>query len=155
VTAEPEIIRLIADDSRAYQPGSIVLRAVAVENCLAGSPVPVDIQVFRNRLVLRRGEEIASARINGRETEGVVLEEVLALLRNHVRVRALKELGMIPGPVGEIGEIQYDPLLEVMRKVREIRGWARVGAVARQDTWSAGQLNIDFYVVPETVDDGD
>ena len=76
-------------------------------------------------------------------------------LLHEIRLRALKELGMIPGPMGEVGEIQYDPLLEVMRKAREVGGWARVGAVARQDTWSAGQLNIDFYVVPEAGADGE
>jgi hypothetical protein len=146
---EGEIVRLLLEQTSRLRD-SIILRAIADENCVIGDPVPVVIQAFPNQLVLRKGEEIASERIYGGESEGTVLEDLVGFLRNGVRLRAVGELGMIPGPMGEIGEMRFDPLLEVMRKVREIGGWAKVGAVARQDTWSAGQLHVDFYVVPET-----
>ncbi len=148
LTEERQIIRSLSE-ALAGQPESVVLRAVAVENSLPQTPVPVAVQVFKNRLVLRRGEEIASERVYGRESEGAVLEELVRFLQGEVRQRALNRLGMIPGPFGEVGEVQFDPLLEVTRKIREIGSWARVGAVVRQDTWSAGQLHLDFYVVQD------
>jgi uncharacterized protein (DUF3084 family) len=145
---EPDIIRLLLDEI-ARTNEAVILRAVSTENVLASTPVPVAILATPNRMVLRKGEEVATDRIYGGESEGTVLEEVVGFLRTEVRRRALVELGMIPGPLGEIGEVRFDPLLEVTRKIRETGGWARLGAIARQDTWSAGPLYLDFYVVPE------
>lgn len=147
----PEAIKELVAQQVLQMHGPAVLLAQAGQNCVKGEPVPVRILVFPNRLVLRKGEEIAAERIDGKESEDAVLEDVVAFLQKDVRERA-EGLGMLPGPNGEVGEMRFGPLLEVMRKVRAVGGWAKVGAVARQDTWSGGQLHLDFYVVKDAGD---
>jgi hypothetical protein len=55
---------------------------------------------------------------------------------------------MIPGPRNELGEVRYDPLLEVANKVKRLGVPAKVGVVAAREVRSADPLEVDFYVVP-------
>jgi uncharacterized protein (DUF3084 family) len=128
---------------------AFVIRAVANENCIVGMPVPFMLLAFQNQLVLRKGEEVAAARIDGRQSEATILEQLVGFLQTQVRAKALRKLGMVPNSHGELGEVGYEPLLEVVRKIRDTQGWAKVGAVARGDTLSASPLLLEFYVVPD------
>jgi uncharacterized protein (DUF3084 family) len=129
------------------QGQGVVLRAVVYGDSLLGASVPVRIELRANKLAFRKGEEIAAVVVDGSETEGALLRRLLAFLQEAVRTRALRR-GVMPTTDGRVGEIQYDPLLETVKKIREIGGPARVGAVASNDVWSAGPLGLDFYVLP-------
>jgi uncharacterized protein (DUF3084 family) len=129
------------------QGQGVVLRAVVHDDSLLGAPVPVRIDWKPNELAFRKGEEIAAVVVDGSQTEGALLRRLLAFLQDAVRTRALRR-GVLPTTDGRVGEIQYDPLLETVKKIREIGGPARVGAVASNDVWSAGPLGLDFYVLP-------
>lgn len=133
-------------DSRRQAQG-VFVRAVVYENSTAGTPVTVRIEWRANKLAFRKGEEIAAVVVDGSQTEGALLRRLLSFLQEAVRTRALRR-GVLPTTDGRVGEIQYDPLLETVKKIREIGGPARVGAVAPNDVWSAGPLGLDFYVLP-------
>jgi hypothetical protein len=125
----------------------IVLRAQAVQNTAETEPIPFDIQPYWNRLAFRKGEEIASATIDSSLTPGQILEQLAALLKHKVR-QALIARQVIPGSRNELGEVRYDPLIEVAEKVKRLGVPAKVGVVAAREVWSADPLQIDFYVVP-------
>jgi uncharacterized protein (DUF3084 family) len=129
------------------QGQGVVVRAAVIENAAAGASVPVRIDLAPNQLAFRKGEEIAAVVVDGNQSEGVLLRRLLQFLQESVRERALLR-GVLPTTDGRVGEIQYDPLLETVRKIREIGGPARVGAVASNDVWSVGPLGLDFYVLP-------
>src|SRR5262249_6194378 len=129
------------------QGQGVVVRTFVRENTTLGAAVPVRIEWRPNQLAFRRGEEVAAILVDGQQTEGALLRRLLSFLQGQVRERALRR-GVLPTTDGRVGEIQYDPLLETVKKIREIGGPARVGAVASNDVWSVGPLGIDFYVLP-------
>jgi uncharacterized protein (DUF3084 family) len=159
--APSDVVSMYVNDVRAEQAGRLpgppvsergytegmVLRAVAVENAVPGRPVPVLLKWSMNRLAFRKGEEIASLTLSGRQSEGELLRALLGFLQTQVREKAL-DRGVLPSADGRVGEIQYDPLLITIRKIQEIDGAARVGVIANDDVWSAGPVPIDFYVLP-------
>jgi len=125
----------------------VVLRAQAVQNTAETEPIPFDISPYWNVLAFRKGEEIASATLDPSLTRGQILEQLAVLLRTKVR-KASMDRQVIPGPRNELGEVRYDPLLEVAEKVKQLSVPAKVGVVAAREVRSADPLEIDFYVVP-------
>jgi uncharacterized protein (DUF3084 family) len=125
----------------------IVLRALAVQNTAETEPIPFDITPYWNMLAFRKGEEIASTTLDPSLTPGQILEQLLALLRTKVRTASI-DRQVIPGPRNELGEVRYDPLIEVAEKVKRLGVPAKVGVVAAREVRSADPLRIDFYVVP-------
>jgi uncharacterized protein (DUF3084 family) len=125
----------------------IVLRAVVDENAASGGTVPMRLATTPRRLAFRDGEEIAALSLDGAQTEGELLRELLAFLQGDVRQRALRR-SVLPAGDGRVGELQYDPLLDTIKQVRAIGGTARVSVVAAGEVRSEGPLRVDFRVVP-------
>jgi uncharacterized protein (DUF3084 family) len=136
--------------------GSVILQAFSVFNTHYGEPIRVDFELFRNALVYHKGETLATAYVDGRQSESVLLGSLLALLRKEVSPRARaknimprssdekgEELGVSQETVGEIG---IEELLTVVEKLRAIAGPAKVTAVAQADTWTIGPLEVDINV---------
>ncbi|MCS6949060.1 MAG: DUF3084 domain-containing protein [Armatimonadota bacterium] len=130
----------------------VVVLAVAVRNGVAGEPIQVELKPFRNRLVYRKDEEIARARIwSGRGT-GEIANTLIEFLRDEVRARAI-EAGIIPriGADGEpvVGAVPNQQITDLAERIaREGRGrYVNVAALAETDTYSADSLRLRFRVV--------
>jgi uncharacterized protein (DUF3084 family) len=136
------LVKLVSDSEY-----DVVLRAQVVQNTAETEPIPFDINAYWNVLAFRKGEEIASTTIDPSLSSGQILEQLAMLLRTKVR-KASIEHQMIPGARNELGEVHYDPLLEVAEKVKRLGVPAKVGVVAAREVRSADPLEIDFYVVP-------
>ncbi len=126
----------------------LALRVVAAENTVEGRPVKVRLDWYANERVLSRGDALAETRIDGAASTGAVLQSVIFFLKDQVRSRALAPpYSMVPR--GEdLGEFTYDELLETCARIRAARGFARVVARARQDTFRSGPLYVDLEVIP-------
>lgn len=131
----------------------VVVLAVAVRNSAAGEPIQVELRPFRNRLVYRKDEEIARARIwSGRGT-GEIANTLIEFLRDEVRTRAI-EAGVIPriGADGEplVGTVPNEQITDLAERIaREGRGrYINVAVLADTDTYSADSLRLRFRVVP-------
>jgi uncharacterized protein (DUF3084 family) len=118
--------------------------------------VRIDFELFRNHLVYHRGEVIAQAIIDGRQSEPVLMGALLALLRDEVNARA-RAHNIMPRPRtsnGEafgasqesVGDISIEELFNVVDRLRSFNGPARVTAVAAADTWTIGPLEVDLLV---------
>lgn len=145
---EPAPGRLPAGPMPEMPP--LVLRAVARVNAAAGVDDPVEVAVVGrpDRLVFRRGEEVAKLDdVDPATTTGQLLKRLVTFLQKEVR-KAAVERSVLPDAAGRVGEIDYESLMEVVGKVKRTRGRVRVGAVAAADAWTAGPLRLDFYVVP-------
>jgi uncharacterized protein (DUF3084 family) len=127
----------------------LVVRALAHANTAAGTDDPVEVDVVGkiNLLAFRKGQEVASLKVPTANTTGQLLKSLFSFLRGPVRETAMQH-SVLPDPTGQVGEIDPEALLDVVAKVKRIPGQARVGAIVLQDTWSAGPLRLDFYVVP-------
>lgn len=139
--------QLPAGPMREIHP--LVLHALATQNATAASsdPVTVDVLGQVNQRAFHRGDEVAQLYLNPSASPGQLLERLVGFLQQRVREEAMKR-SILPDASGSVGKIDYDTLLDVAARVKRMPGQALVGAVAAGDTWSAGPLRLDFYVVP-------
>lgn len=154
--SDDQVLNAIAE--RVHESaGGVIVRAFSVFNTHPGEPVRVDFELFRNHLVFRRGEVLAQASIDGRQTEPALMASLLGLLREEVNARA-RTHNIMPRPNPSspeafgssqetVGDISIEELFAVVDKLRSIGGPARVTAVAAADTWTIGPLEVDLLVV--------
>jgi len=138
--------------------GEVIVRAFSVFNTHPAEPVRVDFELFRNRLVFHRGEQLAEAAVDGRLSEPALMGALVALLRDQVGAKA-RSHNIMPRPVTRgsevfgsareaVGEMSYQELFAAVERVRHINGPAQVTAVAASDTWTIGPLEVDLLVAP-------
>ncbi|MGC8843899.1 MAG: DUF3084 domain-containing protein [bacterium] len=125
--------------------GSVVARLIALRNFTKGEPIYCDLELYRNSLVFDKGEVIATTTLDGRSSEGELLEKVLTFLRRDVREKAL-ERGLIPGEDEAVGEIPLKDIINTIASVKESRGKVVLKAVATKRIWSANPLSISLQV---------
>lgn len=151
VADEATSVEVLAEQiAQSSEP--VVVLAVAVRNSVAGEPIQVELRPYRNRLVYRKGEEIARVRVWSGHSTGEILNTLIEFLRDEVRSRAI-EAGIIPRvdadgqpSVGTVSSAELTDLAD--RIVREGRGrYVNVVAVADADTYSADSLRLRFRIV--------
>jgi uncharacterized protein (DUF3084 family) len=156
---EEQVLEAVAE--RIHESsGGVIVRAFSVFNTHPGEAVRVDFELFRNRLVFRRGEVLAQALVDGSESEPALMGSLLALLRDEVSPRARAHNVMprpnpsLPDVIGSsedtLGDISIDELFAVVARLRQTNGLARVTAVAAADTWTIGPLEVDLLVSSAT-----
>jgi uncharacterized protein (DUF3084 family) len=109
--------------------------------------VPLNLNLYPNRTVFRGGELVAETVIDGAKSEEEILDAIILFLRGDVRLAA-QQAGMIPvqGQDVSIGEITYVQMTDLVRRIRQRGGPARVVAEAAGDTKSADLLTLRFQV---------
>lgn len=109
--------------------------------------VPLNLDLYPNRLVFRDGELVAETVIDGSMDEEQILNEIILFLRTKVRSRA-EDSGMIPvqGQDVSIGEITYVQMTDLVRRIKQRAGPAKVVAEASRATKSAESLLLRFKV---------
>ncbi|MCC6441862.1 MAG: DUF3084 domain-containing protein [Armatimonadetes bacterium] len=129
----------------ADQPGGTLVRVVSRVNALENEPVPVDFELFQNRLVFAKGNEIAQTRIDGRQADAQIMQSLVHFLQDRVRAEALHS-GLIPSSTEAVGEIAFDRLFDVMARIKQAGGTVDIRAVAGDDIWVGSPLAIEFEV---------
>ena len=154
---EDQVLEAVADGVHENS-GGVIVRAFSVFNTHPGEPVRVDFELFRNRLVFRRGEALAQAVMDGRQSQPALMAGLLGLLRQEVNAKA-RSHNIMPRPNAEgssaigmtqetVGDIGIDELFSAVERLRELGGMARVSAVASADTWTIGPLEVDLLLTP-------
>jgi uncharacterized protein (DUF3084 family) len=123
----------------------VVVRLVSTKNVLAGSPVPVTVQVVNNDLVFRRGQVLAEATVRPGPREAV-REALLALAGLAIRQAQGKILAApgqrVAGPPFVV--LDLDSARRATDRVERASGGVRVQAVALQDAYTVGPLLLGF-----------
>ncbi len=113
----------------------------------AGRVVPLDLGIFRNRLVYSQGQEIGKLSIAGGQPES----EILISLTEFVRV-SLSKLVLSDGIVPAIGgDVPIDlpgvrQLARVIEQVQRARGQVELTVITTKDTRASDRVAIDFKV---------
>ena len=155
--SDDQVLNAIAERVQE-SAGGVIVRAFSVFNTHPGEPVRLDFELFRNHLVFRRGQVLAQASIDGRQSEPALMASLLGLLREEVNPRA-RAHNIMPRPNPSapeafgssqetVGDISIEELFAVVEKLRSIGAPARVTAVASADTWTIGPLEVDLLVIP-------
>jgi len=137
-------------DELSSGSGSVVLRVVSIGNTVEGEQALVEFVPNYNSLVYWKGQEVAKTTMDGSATQGHILGQLISFLRSEVRKGAIAK-GVIPYFDEEqdqpaVGAISPDQLLDVVNQVKDRGKPVVLKAVAREDTWSAGPLDLDFRV---------
>jgi uncharacterized protein (DUF3084 family) len=156
--ASPEqVLNAVAEGVRE-SGREVIVRAFSVMNTHTGEPVPVDFKLFHNELVFRRGEVLAETVLDGRLSSPALMEALVSLLRDEVGEKARASNVMPrPGSGGSsvfgspreaVGQMSFEELFAAIERLEQVRGPARVTAVAAVDVWTIGPLEADLVVEP-------
>jgi uncharacterized protein (DUF3084 family) len=147
-------VKLTPDQVRQYiaaelqqREGEQVLIAYAGVNTVASQPLVVNLEVLDDPLVYRKGERIASVRIDQRDDDDTILTHIIGFFQNDV-ARAAQAEGMIPvaGSSRSLGEVTHGELYALLTEIRQARRDVTVTAFAKADTRAADPLEIGFEV---------
>ncbi|MCS7235433.1 MAG: DUF3084 domain-containing protein [Armatimonadota bacterium] len=123
----------------------VVVRLVSTKNVLAGSSVPVTVQVVNNDRVFRRGQVLAEAVLQPAPREAV-RQALLSLAASAVRAAEGKILSApgqrVAGPPFVI--LDLDSARRATDRVERSASPVRVRAVALQDAYTVGPLLVGF-----------
>ncbi len=138
----------------AFRHRPLFWRVVANENAISGRPVPARLEWYTNDTIFRAGQMVKARGIGcwwpvdgSKATEGAILGELIYFLKSQV-TNAARAQQIVPNQEGFVGELNYDQLIDVAKKVKAINNNAVVVAYARQNTYRAGPLNVDLKVFP-------
>jgi uncharacterized protein (DUF3084 family) len=125
------------------------VRVVSVGNSVKGEQVLIEIVPNYNKLVYSAGEEITFTTIDGSAPRGQIFGSLILFLRNDVRTTAMRK-GVIASydDAGQpsVGQIAWDQLFDLTDRIKTAGKPVHVSAVAAEETWSAGPLNIKMVV---------
>jgi len=109
--------------------------------------VPLNLNIYPNHLVFREGQRVAETVIDGTMEEEEILNAIILFLRTRVRSSA-EDSGMIPvqGQDVSIGEITYSQMIDLVRRIKQKAGPAKVVAEASRATKSSESLLLRFKV---------
>jgi uncharacterized protein (DUF3084 family) len=145
---ESENIDAIADQI-ASGSGQVVARIVCIGNTVDGEQALVDFLLNYNRLAYPAGDEVASGIIDGRQSRGGILEDLITFLRKDAR-NAAERRGVIPSldDTGQpsVGQLDWDDLFNLVDKIKAAGKPVKVTARAAKETWSAGPLILSMEV---------
>jgi uncharacterized protein (DUF3084 family) len=149
VTQDDRIRALV--NRLSWSPSPVCLLALAIANTVEEEPALIDFQPFTNRLIYQKGQVIATRRLDARQGEQLLFEEMVDLLKDlgHGAIQR----GMIPRidpttgepQVGSLGAVE---LVRLVDRVRSVGNSVKVTVIARADTQSADPLNLDFKIEP-------
>ena len=158
-----QVLSALADQIHGAS-GGVIVRVDSLYNSHQGEPAYVDFALFNNKKVYDRGQILAETIVDGRLSEAGVYVALVSLLRDEVGSRARRENVMArPAPLGgetfgsvrePVGDIGPEELFASIAELRRINGPARVRALAAEDTWTAGPLEVEFRIEPVTAGGG-
>lgn len=151
---QDQLLSLIASQISKSKT-DVVVRVVSLINAVEGQQVLVGFDIIPNKLIYRKGDEVASRILDSDRSEAQLLEQLVRTLKTQVRVEALQR-GMVPKPNSDddgatdsVGEVSYDEILSVVQQVRNQDGLVKVVLRAKEDTFAAEPLKIYFQVIQE------
>ena len=133
----------------ASSPYDTLVQVVCAINTVAGEQLPVEMVLYRNELVYRKGDKIASGNLDGRISEGRVLLSIIDFLQTQVAQAALRN-GVVPvanyDPRASLGadrQRQIEGLMTVADQVKSKNSKVSVDVYASADIYAADTLNMD------------
>ena len=130
----------------------LVVGAIAVENKTVGENLgQVKFVVRPNSLIFHAGDQIARLELDGSQPRDALARSLLDFMETINRDVVQK--GMIGNPLtGRFGDLSSESMLsfyDMVQQVRSINRAIAVLAIAREDTYAIGPLNVIFKLPTE------
>lgn len=125
--------------------GNMAIRVQAVGNIMIGEPVFTEFFAVPDKLIYKYGERIYEEKVFGNVDRNAA-EEILIAFLSRVNSQVVKD-GLLPDPLtGNVGNVDIPYMLEVVEKIRNTEGAFVIRAIASQDTYTLGPLQIIFEI---------
>lgn len=149
VTEQERLDAVVTRLARSPEPACLL--AVAVANSIAGEPAAIDLQPLPNQLVYRKGQVVASRKIDATRKPGDIFDELVLMLKG-IGQSALSR-GIIPrlDPLtGEpqVGSLNAQEVVDLAFRVFSNARRVEVTAVAATDVAAADPLTLEFRIRP-------
>jgi uncharacterized protein (DUF3084 family) len=146
VTAEEEQRSAIARMTHSPEEQVMIVRAGT--NAFADLPVYALVEIDRNPVIFHAGETLATAKIDGSQSETAIFSQIQDFIRGDVASQVRRK-GMIPKndpSGGGVGEIPTWDLMSLVSAIATRNMPVKVEAIAEGDTRASGPLRINFRV---------
>ncbi|MBM3496150.1 MAG: DUF3084 domain-containing protein [Armatimonadetes bacterium] len=149
VTEQERIDAIVNRLARAPEPTCLL--ALAVANSVGGEPAGIDLQPLRHHLVYRRGQAIASRKLDATAPADKVFGELVLMLKG--LGQGALERGLIPRfdpATGEpqAGSLSAEDVVSLTERVKAYRRRVEVTAYAASDTSAGDSLKLEFRIRP-------
>jgi len=127
----------------------VLVRVVCAVNTLPDEQVPVELRLYFNDIVYKKGDRIASTQIDGKESEGYILLALNSFLQVDV-AKAAMQAGVVPvathdprASLGSNRKEQADELLQTVSRIKAMDAKTNVSVFATADIYAADSLNLN------------
>ena len=138
---QPEMQEVI---DKIKSGGDMVLRISAAGNMVRGEPVPSRLQIFPNRQIFSKGEQILSKtyELSEEYPPEMILQEFLTEI-NGIAI----ERGILSDPLtGSVGRMEGTQAYELLESMLSLKGRVKLTAFARENTDSHGPLRLNIKI---------
>lgn len=126
---------------------SMLMVASASINTFRGEPVSLEISIFPNPLIYRKGQRIAEQLIDARKDETEIFRQVSTFLSEKLKEQARKDR-LIPrnGTDEAFGSVSSEDILKLVANLRQSERVVRLVASAESDTRAGDPLRVTFQI---------
>ena len=150
IVTEDETIRAAAASIRTANTDVVVLVSAAA-NAVAGEPVAITLNLYKNPIVFSADTQIGDIHINGKGTPEEIAAALYTFLHQDVR-STLLHAGVIPVSPGgsdpdttlSLGKMSDDERIRILDRIRQAGDNARVVVTASHDM-RAGDLPVPLH----------
>ena len=127
----------------------VLVQVICARNTLRNEWIPVELKLYPNDVIFRQNQRISDGRIDGRQSEGRILMDLIAFLQSAVGRTALQagivpvsgspsRTGSEPNPLGQV-----EALMSTTDKIKSINSAVSITVYAGRDIRAEGPLNMD------------
>lgn len=145
ISSEEQKDALIAQIANVNEPQLIVARSMV--NCFAGEQVPVDVHAYHNPVVFKGGQTIAEERINARNSEAEIFQQIREFLNGKVTSAAIRaDMVLVVSGREPAFEVTPTEVLNLVKAIKLNNRNIRLQAYADGDIRLGGPLKLQFRI---------
>jgi uncharacterized protein (DUF3084 family) len=122
----------------------LLVRLVSLKNITVAGVAQVKFEVQPNKLIFKKGEEIAKTQISSKLSQADIENKLKELLTQAHFISQGK--GVIPDVSGSLGAVPYTEIYDTAKRIKGSAALVEVKVVAVEDIKSIGPLKIEFEV---------
>lgn len=131
------------------QKQDVIIRVLSAGNIVYGEPVPVELELYPNKLLYKKGQFIYQETFNTAQNSAGSEQIVIEFLHN-INATATAQ-GIIPDPIrGSVGVLNGAEFYSVANSVAGANRSVTLTATAAEDTYTLGPLRPHIKVTPSS-----
>ncbi|OGC24367.1 hypothetical protein A2291_02450 [candidate division WOR-1 bacterium RIFOXYB2_FULL_42_35] len=123
-----------------------IIKVIANKNTIWGDPVEVYFETLTNKLIYKAKQPVAQIEIKPGLSQPEIEQKIKAFLAHLNNLG--KAAGIAPDTKGSVGSISYSNIFSLAEKIAGTKTSVIVQAVAKDNIYTIGPLEIDLKIKP-------